>query len=84
MGRYLPPVKEVFNIGDLVETVMGEYGIILGYGPHTIYYNDKSNYYKVLIDGDIFHYISNGLKKVEKKLDKQQKTCYTNLGVLKV
>ena len=70
LGCYLPPTKEVFNIGDLVETLLGEYGVVIGYGPHTIYYKDESNYYKVLIDGHVYHYISSGIKKVEKKLDK--------------
>ena len=63
-----PPLKtEIYEVGELVETIMGQYGIVLGFGPHTTYHNDRSNYYKVLIDGYIYHYVSIGLKKVVKK-----------------
>ena len=67
MDCYSPPKLEVYEIGELVETIMGQYGIIIGFGPHEIYYSDKSNYYKVLIDGYIYHYIASGLRKVAKK-----------------
>ena len=72
MKRYLYPTQvhvvhklECFSVGDLVRTIMGEYGIILGQGPHEIYYKDMSNYYKVLIDGNIYHYIAGALKKIK-------------------
>ena len=61
---------EVIELGDLVQTVLGEYGVVVGLGPHSIFYNDKSNYFKVLIKGYVYHYISGSLRKVNKKLDK--------------
>ena len=58
---------EVIELGDLVQTILGEYGVVVGHGPHSIFYKDKSNYFKVLIKGYVYHYVSGSLKKINKK-----------------
>ena len=55
-----------FKIGELVTTVMGEYGIVLGYGKHDIYPSDESEYYHVLINDQVFYYLPFALLKVKK------------------
>ena len=62
--------KETIELGDLVQTILGEYGVVIGHGPHAIFYQDKSNYFRVLIRGHIYHYVSGYLKKINKKVDK--------------
>ena len=64
--------EQSFKEGDLVSTLLGEYGIIIGQGPPADLkkvVGDSDVYYKVLIDGRISHYLSHGLKKIIKKLD---------------
>ena len=62
--------NERFEIGDLVSTILGEHGVIVAYGPHTDHHNfskhDKTNYYQVLIEGNVRHYISASLRKYKK------------------
>jgi len=71
MGDYFVLDHIKFDVGDLVTTVMGEYGIIVGYGRHISYpMSDNCDYYHVLIDGDISCYLPFSLTIVEKKLDK--------------
>ncbi len=62
--------NEIIELGDLVQTILGEYGVVIGCGPHTIFYKDKSNYFRVLIKDQVYHYVSGSLKKVNKKVDK--------------
>ena len=53
------------EVGDLVTTVMGEIGIIVGKGPHADYMKDQTQYYYVLVEGFVYHYVSAGLKKIK-------------------
>ena len=56
-----------FDIGELVTTIMGEYGIVIGFGRHSKYgESDKCDYYHVLINGEISCYLPYSLQKVEK------------------
>ena len=50
----------------MVVTVMGEYGVVLGVGPHVDYMKDQTRYYYVLIDGTVYHYVAAGLLKHKK------------------
>ena len=61
-------IKEIncFEVGDLVVTIMGEYGVVLGVGPHVDYMKDQTRYYYVLIDGTVYHYIAAWLLKHKK------------------
>tara|TARA_R110000824_G_scaffold28264_14_gene95253 strand:- start:5189 stop:5467 length:279 start_codon:yes stop_codon:yes gene_type:complete len=59
----------VFDDGDLVTTLLGEIGIIIGYGTHpdgvpSEY--DQSAYYKVLINNNVYNYLPAALEKVKK------------------
>ena len=56
-----------FEVGDLVKTILGEYGIITGYGKHTKYKADETEYYYVLINEHIHYYLPFALIKVKKK-----------------
>ena len=76
MSRYTYPTQisivdelQCFKVGDLVVTLMGEYGIVVGQGKHDVFYQDRSNYLKVLINGNVYNYIAGSLKLI-KKLDK--------------
>lgn len=68
--HYLPDVfvlgEMKFDIGDLVTTILGEYGVIIGIGEHIVYKNDETEYYHVLIGADVFCYLPFALKKVKK------------------
>lgn len=55
-----------FNVGDLVSTVLGEYGIVLGYGKHKVHPSDHSEYYYVLIKDSIHYYLPCALIKIQK------------------
>tara|TARA_B100000963_G_scaffold361811_1_gene399888 strand:+ start:4243 stop:4461 length:219 start_codon:yes stop_codon:yes gene_type:complete len=67
MGQVFTLDHLKFNIGELVITVMGKYGVIVGYGRHIKYpESDNCNYYHVLIDGNISCYLPYSLEKVEK------------------
>ncbi len=60
----------IFDIGDLVTTILGEYGIIVNIGEHTMYKTDKTQYYHVLIENHIHCYLPFALIKVKKSIDK--------------
>jgi hypothetical protein len=56
-----------FEIGELVTNIVGEYGIIVGFGRHIKYpESDNCNYYHVLIGGYVSCYLPYSLQKVEK------------------
>ena len=55
-----------FNVGDLVTTILGEYGVVIKIGKHDLYPTDKSEYYHVLINGYIYCYLSFALIKIKK------------------
>ena len=64
----LPLGDSNLEIGDLVTTLMGEHGVVIGYGEegHSIL---AGKYYKILMkDGHVYNYISGALKKYEIKL----------------
>ncbi len=55
-----------FDLGELVMTIMGNYGIVVGFGKHLSYpKTDKCDYYHVLIDGEISCYLPFSLKKIK-------------------
>jgi hypothetical protein len=56
-----------FLIGDLVTTVLGEYGIIIDIGEHNVYKSDSTEYYHVLICNYVQCYLSFALMKVKDK-----------------
>ena len=63
-----------FNVGDLVSTVLGEYGIVVKVGQHDKHPTDRTDYYHVLIDDHINCYLAFALikvKKTKKVLDKR-------------
>ena len=74
-----------FEIGELVMTVLGDYGIIIGFGRHPKYDIDETSYYHVLINGYIYCYLPIALVKIKnkKKLDIFETICYTNNRSLK-
>ena len=55
------------EIGDLVMTILGDYGVVVGYGKHPANSSDKTDYYRILIDDNIYHYLSHALMRVEKE-----------------
>ena len=61
--------KRNFKKGDLVMTIMGDYGIVIGPGApedlKKVLGRDNENYYKVLINGQICHYLSYTLRKIK-------------------
>ncbi len=57
-----------FSVGDLVITVLGEYGIVTKIGQHEKYPTDRTEYYHVLIGDHIYYYLAFALIKVKKKL----------------
>ena len=65
---YFVMANFTLNIGDLVTTILGEYGIIVGFGKHTVYDIDKTNYYHVLINDNVQYYLPFALIKIEKKV----------------
>ena len=60
--------KQELNVGDLVSTLLGEIGIILGFGSHPDWSRfdglGQTKYYKVLINGSVYHYISGAIRKI--------------------
>lgn len=66
---YVETELYIFDNGDLVTTLLGEIGIIIGYGTHPDgvppEYN-QSAYYKVLINNNVYNYLPTALKKVKK------------------
>ena len=56
-----------FSVGDLVTTVLGDYGVIVKIGQHDKYPTDRIDYYHVLIDGYIYCYLAFALIKIKKK-----------------
>ena len=55
-----------FNVGELVITVLGEYGVVVKVGQHDKYPTDKTDYYHVLIGDHIYCYLAFALIKVKK------------------
>ena len=55
-----------FKIGDLVTTILGDYGIIVGFGRHKIYNMDETDYYHVLIEDHVHFYLPFALIKIKK------------------
>ena len=53
--------------GDLVMTVLGDYGIVVGFGKHNKYNIDDSEYYYVLINNHVQCYLPFALIKMKKK-----------------
>ena len=58
-----------FEIGDLVTTVLGKYGIIVGSGKHAKYNTDNSFYYYVLVEGNVQHFLPFALIKIKNNID---------------
>ena len=56
-----------FKTGDLVMTVLGDYGIVVGFGKHMKYGIDDSEYYYVLINNHVQYYLPFALIKIKKK-----------------
>ena len=65
--------EQKLNIGDLVTTILGDYGIVINIGEHNLYKSDNTEYYHVLIEGHIHCYLSFALIKIKKCLTKQSK-----------
>ncbi len=59
--------KPKFFIGDLVTTILGEYGIIVKIGEHNVYRSDNTEYYHVLICNHIQCYLPFALIKIKSK-----------------
>ena len=55
------------KVGDLVTTILEEYGVVLGFGKHPDYKNDETEYCYLLIGNQIYNYLSCAIKKVEKQ-----------------
>lgn len=56
----------IFDVGDLVTTVLGEYGIIVKIGQHYEHITDKTQYYHVLIGDSVYCYLGFALIKIKK------------------
>ena len=54
-----------FSLGDLVTTILNEYGIIVKIGEHSRHKTDKTEYCHVLIDGHIRCYLPFALIKIK-------------------
>ena len=54
-------------------TILQEYGIIVGFGKHPDHDKDETEYCYVLIENNIYNYLTNTIKKVKDKkiLDKE-------------
>ena len=57
-----------FEVGDLVTTILGDYGIIIKIGKHSMHNIDKTDYCHVLIGGYIRCYMPFALIKIKKNL----------------
>ena len=54
------------SLGDLVTTILEEYGIIVGFGKHPEYDLDQTEYCYVLIGSRVYNYMTESIKKVIK------------------
>ncbi len=54
-----------FQVGDLVTTILGEYGVIIKIGKHDKFETDKTDYYHVLIEGYVKCYMPFALIKIK-------------------
>ena len=74
-----------FKVGDLVSTILGDYGIIVKIGKHAKYNADKTEYYHVLIDEHIRYFVPFALIKIKNKknLDNNATISYTTNRSLK-
>jgi hypothetical protein len=66
-GGYVIIDEFKFKIGDLVSTILGEFGIIIKIGKHEKYRIDDTNYYHVLIDDRIQCFLPFALIKIKNK-----------------
>jgi len=73
-GGYVIIDEFKFKIGDLVSTILGEYGIVIKIGKHSKYDIDKTDYYHVLIEDHIQCFLPFALIKIKNKkmLDKSK------------
>lgn len=55
-----------FSVGDLVTTIMGDYGVIVKIGKHDRHPTDQTHYYHVLIDDNVYCYLGIALIKIKK------------------
>ena len=55
-----------FSVGDLVATIMGDYGVVVKIGQHDKFPTDKTEYYHVLIGDNIYCYLAFALIKIKK------------------
>lgn len=53
------------KVGDLVTTILGEFGIVLGFGNNSVCKTDKTEYYFVLVDGYVRNYLPHALIKIK-------------------
>jgi|TARA_R110000824_G_scaffold352095_1_gene539161 hypothetical protein len=58
-------LQEIY-LGDLVTTILEEYGIIVGFGKHPEYDLDQTEYCYVLIGSRVYNYMTESIKKVIK------------------
>ncbi len=56
-----------FRVGELVTTILGEYGVVIKIGKHDKYGTDKTVYYHVLIGGYVKCYMPFALIKIKNK-----------------
>ena len=70
-GGYLIIDEFKFQVGDLVTTILGDYGIIIKIGQHDKHPTDKTDYYHVLIGDHVRCFMPFALIKIKnkKKLD---------------
>ena len=61
---------ENLEVGDLVTTVLGEYGVIVGFGKHPESESDKTEYCYILMNEHVYHYLTASVRKVKKEIDK--------------
>ena len=58
-----------FKVGDLITTLLQEYGIIVGFGKHPDHEKHNTEYCYVLIDNQVYNYLASSIKKVKKVFD---------------
>ena len=54
------------KVGDLVTTLLQEYGVVIGFGKHPDHKHDKTEYCYLLIENQVYNYLSYTVKKVKK------------------
>lgn len=66
-GGYLIIDEFKFKVGDLVTTILGDYGIIVKIGKHNKYDIDRTDYYHVLIEEHVRCFMPFALIKIKNK-----------------